>query len=99
MKIKTIEAFAVKIPRDAATARGTAGSPAPLVRSLNDYRWATNYQTIYSTRIETALIKVTTDKRPDRVGRGAITCRARGRPHNHSNNSCAATGRRRPAGA
>ncbi|MDX2030495.1 MAG: mandelate racemase/muconate lactonizing enzyme family protein [Blastocatellia bacterium] len=61
MKIKTIGAFAVKIPRDLAAARGTAGSPAPLVESRNDYRWATNYQTIYSTKIETALIKVTTD--------------------------------------
>jgi D-galactarolactone cycloisomerase len=61
MKIKTIEAFAIKIPRDLTTARGTAGSPAPLVESGNEYRWATNYQTIYSTKIETALIKVTTD--------------------------------------
>ncbi len=61
MKIKTIEAFAVKIPRDLVAARGTAGSPAPLTQSQNNYRWATNYQTIYSTRIETALIKVTTD--------------------------------------
>lgn len=61
MKIASITAYAVKIPRDAATARGTAGSPAPLAESPNDYRWATNYQTIYSTKIETALIKVTTD--------------------------------------
>jgi D-galactarolactone cycloisomerase len=61
MQIKSIEAFAIKIPRDLVTALGTAGSPAPLIESGNDYRWATNYQTIYSTKIETALIKVTTD--------------------------------------
>lgn len=61
MKIKEVTAFAVKIPRDLNQARGTAGSPAPLVESPNDYRWATNYQTIYSTKIETALIKITTD--------------------------------------
>ena len=61
MKIKAIEAFAIKIPRDFADARGTAGSPAPLLESGNDYRWATSYQTIYSTKIETALIKITTD--------------------------------------
>jgi hypothetical protein len=36
MKIKTIEAFAIKIPRDLATARGTAGSPTPLIESQND---------------------------------------------------------------
>jgi len=61
MKITAIQAFAIKIPRDLTEARGTAGSPAPLIDSRNDYRWATNYQTLYSTKIETALIKVTTD--------------------------------------
>ncbi|MBI1761273.1 MAG: mandelate racemase/muconate lactonizing enzyme family protein [Acidobacteria bacterium] len=61
MKITSITAYAVKIPRDFTTARGTAGSPTPLVESDNAYRWATSYPTIYSTRIETALIKITTD--------------------------------------
>jgi len=61
MKITRVSAFAVKIPRDLTAARGTAGSPAPLVESQNDYRWATNYQTLYSTKIETALIKIETD--------------------------------------
>lgn len=61
MRITRIEAFAIKIPRDLSDARGTAGSPAPLAESRNEYRWAANYQTLYSTKIETALIKVTTD--------------------------------------
>lgn len=61
MKITCVSAFAIKIPRDITAARGTAGSPAPLVESANDYRWATNYQTLYSTKIETALIKIETD--------------------------------------
>ncbi|HMY70757.1 MAG TPA: mandelate racemase/muconate lactonizing enzyme family protein, partial [Blastocatellia bacterium] len=61
MKIKHVSAFAIKIPRDLTASRGTAGSPAPLLESANDYRWATNYQTLYSTRIETALVKIETD--------------------------------------
>ncbi len=61
MKITAVQAFAIKIPRDLTNATGSAGSPAPLVESRNEYRWATNYQTLYSTKLETALIKVTTD--------------------------------------
>ncbi len=61
MKITAVQAFAIKIPRDLTDATGSAGSPAPLVESRNEYQWATNYQTLYSTKIETALIKVTTD--------------------------------------
>jgi len=61
MKITSVQAFPIKIPRDLNDARGTAGSPAALAESQNEYRWATNYRTLYSTKIETALIKVTTD--------------------------------------
>ena len=61
MKITRVEALAVKLPRDLAAARGTAGSPAALAEAPGDYRWATNYQTLYSTKIETALIRVETD--------------------------------------
>jgi D-galactarolactone cycloisomerase len=61
MKITRVSAFAVKIPRDLTTARGTAGSPAPLTAGSSDYRFATTYQTLYSTKIETALIKIETD--------------------------------------
>jgi len=61
MKITKVEAFAIKIPRDLAAARGTAGSPAPLTEAASDYRWAESYRTLYSTRIETALVRVETD--------------------------------------
>ena len=61
MKITRISAFAIKIPRDVSAARGTAGSPAPLQSGVSDYRFAATYQTLYSTKIETALIKIETD--------------------------------------
>jgi galactonate dehydratase len=71
VKITKVSAFAIKIPRDLTAARGTAGSPAPLQQSSEqqdgdqraggDYRWAATYETLYSTKIETALIKVETD--------------------------------------
>lgn len=61
MKITKVKAYAVKIPRDLAAARGTAGSPAPLNTGTSDYRFAATYQTLYSTKIETALVKVETD--------------------------------------
>jgi D-galactarolactone cycloisomerase len=61
MKITRITPYAVKIPRDPSTSLGTAGSPALLHKSASDYRFATTYQTLYSTKIETALIKIETD--------------------------------------
>lgn len=61
MKITRITVYAIKIPRDFAASRGTAGSPAPLTESASDYRSAATYQTLYSTKIETALIKIETD--------------------------------------
>ncbi len=61
MKITAVQAFPIKIPRDLAEARGTAGSPAPLTTGASDYRFAATYQTLYSTKIETALIRIETD--------------------------------------
>ncbi len=61
MKITKITAFAIKIPRDITAGRGTAGSPAPLQAGASDYRFAATYQTLYSSKIETALIKIETD--------------------------------------
>jgi D-galactarolactone cycloisomerase len=61
VKIKRITAYAIKIPRDITAARGTAGSPARLINGKSTYRLAENYETIYSTMIETALIRVETD--------------------------------------
>jgi galactonate dehydratase len=61
MKISRVTAYAIKIPRDQATARGTAGSPAPLTEGASDYRFAATYQTLYSSKIETTLVKIETD--------------------------------------
>lgn len=61
MKITKITAFAIKIPRDVTAGRGTAGSPAPLEAGASDYRFAATYQTLYSSKIETALLKIETD--------------------------------------
>lgn len=61
MKITNVTAYAIKIPRDLAEASGTAGSPAPLVAGASNYRFATTYPTLYSTKIETALVKIETD--------------------------------------
>lgn len=61
MRITNVTAYAIKIPRDLAAAQGTAGSPAPLSVSASDYRFAATYQTLYSTKIETALVKIETD--------------------------------------
>ena len=61
MKITNVSAYALKIPRDQSAAQGTAGSPAPLQACASDYRFAATYQTLYSTKIETALIKIETD--------------------------------------
>ncbi|MCI0391631.1 MAG: mandelate racemase/muconate lactonizing enzyme family protein [Acidobacteria bacterium] len=61
MRITRVDAFAIKIPRDVEAARGTAGSPAPLLEAATEYRFAESYQTLYSSRIETALVKIETD--------------------------------------
>jgi D-galactarolactone cycloisomerase len=61
MKISRITAYAVKIPRELTEARGTAGSPAPLSDGSSDYRFAATFQTLYSSKIETVLVKIETD--------------------------------------
>jgi len=53
MRISRVDAFAIKIQRDVEAARGTAGSPAPLLEAATEYRFAESYQTLYSSRIET----------------------------------------------
>ncbi len=61
MKITKVEVLALKIPRDVAAARGTAGSPTPLKDMPSEYRLAAKFPTLYSTKIETALVKIETD--------------------------------------
>jgi galactonate dehydratase len=60
MKIAAIETFAVHLDRDQPAAKGLAGSPNALLGD-GHYRWSKDYPCLYSTRIESALVKVTLD--------------------------------------
>ncbi|MCX6597019.1 MAG: hypothetical protein NTV70_11705 [Acidobacteria bacterium] len=60
MKITAIETFAVHLQRDQPAAKGLAGSPNALMGE-GHYRWSQDYPCLYSTRIESALVKVTLD--------------------------------------
>ena len=60
MRIESVDAFAVRLPRDHDAALGSAGSPARL-EGEGEYRWASSYPCLYSTLIETALIRVRLD--------------------------------------
>ena len=60
MKLARIDTFAVRVPRDATSARGGAGSPAKLQSDRGRYALAETYGTVYSRDIETLIIKLTT---------------------------------------
>ena len=60
MKIAGIEAVPFHAERDTPAVTGTAGSPAKL-QAGGTYRWAENYPVLYSTRFETALVRITLD--------------------------------------
>jgi D-galactarolactone cycloisomerase len=60
MRIKSLDAFAVRLPRDHNAALGSAGSPAQL-KGEGEYRWAATYPCLYSTWMETALIRIRLD--------------------------------------
>lgn len=49
MKIRFVEAFAVRVPRDIGAATGLAGSPTVLAGGKGDYRWSQDYSALYST--------------------------------------------------
>jgi D-galactarolactone cycloisomerase len=57
MRIQSIDAVPVRLPRDLDAAFGSAGSPARL-EGQGEYRWAATYPCMYSTGIETALVRV-----------------------------------------
>lgn len=57
MRITSLDAFPICLPRDLAAAKGTAGSPTTLAGE-GRYRWSTAYPVLYSTCFETALIRV-----------------------------------------
>ncbi len=58
-RIALIEAFPIRLPRDAAAVTGTAGTPAALAAGGFDYRWSETSSTLYSVKFESALVKVT----------------------------------------
>ena len=58
-RIQRIEAFSIRLPRELATDRGTAGSPTALAPGPFDYRWSETNGALYSVNFETALVKVT----------------------------------------
>jgi L-alanine-DL-glutamate epimerase-like enolase superfamily enzyme len=60
MRIQSVDSFPVRLQRDHAAAIGSAGSPAQL-RNGAEYRWAEAYPCLYSTAIETALVRVRFD--------------------------------------
>ena len=57
MRIQSLTAIPVRLPRDFAQAQGTAGSPTTLSGEGN-YRWSTAYPVLYSVNFETALVRV-----------------------------------------
>jgi galactonate dehydratase len=57
MRIESLTAIPVRLPRDVASAQGTAGSPTALAGS-GGYRWSTAYPVLYSVNFETALVRV-----------------------------------------
>jgi len=57
MRITSLTAIPVRLPRDFANAQGTAGSPTTLIGE-GHYRWSTAYPVLYSVNFETALIRI-----------------------------------------
>lgn len=57
MRIESIQAFPVRLPRDFVAAQGTAGSPTRLAGE-GRYRWSTAYPVLYSVDFETDLVRV-----------------------------------------
>jgi D-galactarolactone cycloisomerase len=61
MRIASVEAIPVRLPRDRAEVERTAGSPTPLGNQAGRYRWSTVFPALYSVDFETALVRVTLD--------------------------------------
>jgi D-galactarolactone cycloisomerase len=59
VRIHSVEAVPIQIRRDLKAARGTAGTPNVTTGS-GRYRWSVDYPVLYSTEIETAIVRITT---------------------------------------
>ena len=57
MRIESVTAIPVRLPRDFLAAQGTAGSPTTLAGE-GRYRWSTAYPVLYSVDFETAVVRV-----------------------------------------
>jgi galactonate dehydratase len=61
MRITSLDAFPIKLARDVAGGTGGAGLPAKLAEGAFAYHWSSTFPTLYSSRFETALVRVRTD--------------------------------------
>ncbi|MGH9673664.1 MAG: mandelate racemase/muconate lactonizing enzyme family protein [Bryobacteraceae bacterium] len=61
MKLVSIDAWPLRLPRDLHAATGSAGSPTRLAAARGDYRWSAVYPCLYSVNFETAVVRVRTD--------------------------------------
>jgi D-galactarolactone cycloisomerase len=59
MRIRSVEATPIRLPRERGAAVRTAGSPTQLDDTAGDYRWSAVFPVLYSTQFETALVKLT----------------------------------------
>ncbi|WP_186445830.1 mandelate racemase/muconate lactonizing enzyme family protein [Paenibacillus cremeus] len=65
MKITGIEAKVVKVSRELQSFSGTAGTPGTFVQmaggAASDYGWTKEYSSLYSKKVESLMVKITTD--------------------------------------
>lgn len=65
MNIQNIEVYAMKVDRELDSFCGMAGTPGTFVSMdmgvPTDYGWTQEYSTLYSRKIESLLVKITTD--------------------------------------
>ena len=61
MRIRSVESFPIRLPRDIGEATGRAGSPTVLAAGASSYRWSQVFPCLYSTDFETAVVRLTTD--------------------------------------
>ncbi len=67
-RIASLEAYSIRLPRDAGAVQGTAGSPTALEDSSSDYRWSSTNGALYSVNFEAVLVKLNLES--GRVGWG-----------------------------
>jgi L-alanine-DL-glutamate epimerase-like enolase superfamily enzyme len=65
MKIVSIDVHAVKVDRELKSFSGMAGTPGTFIQMASgfqtDYGWTKEYSTLYSEKVESMMVKITTD--------------------------------------